>query len=146
MNQRAKTNKAKTAPPQYQTLQYRFEFQNSDARHYKLIDGTFEKMPNELIIEKIRSAATVEATMYARSPQLYGRHSLKTGIRPLSNCVAYGDQFEYENGSKVNHFLLFVFSTDRQFLTVYHFLEFNPYRKTEFVKSFLKTQKKGLIL
>jgi hypothetical protein len=139
------TNNAKT-PPQYQTLKYQFNYQNIDARHYKLIEGNLDKMPNELIIEKIRSAATIEAAMYARSPQIHGRHILKTGIRPLSTHIAYGDQFEMMHGSKVNHLLIFVFSSDKQILTVYHFLNFNPYRKTGFIKSFLKTQIKGLNL
>ena len=132
--------KSTKTPPQYLALQYKFEFQNSDARHYKLIDGHLDKMPDELIIEKIRNTATVEAAMYARSPQVHGRHILKTGIRPLGTHVAYGDQFEMMHGSKINHLLIFVFSFDKQILTVYHFLNFNPYRKTEFVKSFLKKQ------
>ena len=138
--------KSTKTPPQYSALEYRFEFQNSDVQHYKLTDGHLDKMPDELIIEKIRNAATVEAAMYARSPQTNGKHILKTGIRPLGNRIAYGDQFEFVNGSKVNHLLIFVFSSDKQILTVYHFLNFNPYKKTEFVKSFLKTQIKGLNL
>ena len=142
----ANRNTKTTAPPQYRTLKYQFDYQNVDARHYKLVEGSFEKMPNELIIEKIRQAATVEAAMYARSPQVNGKHILKTGIRPLSTHTAYGDQFEFVNGSKVNHLLIFVFSSDKQILTVYHFLNYNPYRKTGFVKSFLKTQIKGLNL
>ena len=142
---RKKSNKPQV-PPQYRTLKYQFDYQNVDARHYKLIEGSFEKMPNELIIEKIRQAATVEAAMYARSPQVNGKHILKTGIRPLNTRVSYGDQFEFVNGSKVNHLIIFVFSSDKQILTVYHFLNYNPYRKTGFIKSFLKAQLKGLYL
>lgn len=136
--------KSTKTPPQYSALEYRFEFQNSDARHYKLTNGHLDKLPDKLIIEKIRQAATVEAAMYARSPQVNGKHLLKTGIRPLSTHTAYGDQFEFVKGAKVNHLLIFVFSSDKQILTVYHFLNFNPYKKTEFVKSFLKTQIKAI--
>ena len=114
----AKRKSTKT-PPQYSALEYRFDFQNLDARHYKLINGHLDKMPDELIIEKIRNAATVEAAMYARSTQANGKHILKTGIRPLNSHIAVGDQFEIVKGSKVNHLLIFVFSSDKQILTVY---------------------------
>jgi hypothetical protein len=142
-----KSTKTKT-PPQYIVLSYSH---NKDTNYFELGQQPegFNKMPSELTIHTRRAEKFKgQFEDYLQSRQMHGKHKLQTGIRPVvGKQIWYGDQFEYDHdGNKVNHLLILLFSRDRQNLTVYHFNNFLPYRKTEFVKSFLKTQIKGLIL
>jgi hypothetical protein len=136
-----------TLPPQCAVMHFKFSHKNLDALHFDAISKVVLDLPDRLIIEKIRHPETIDAIAFARSPQKFGKGFLNTGIRRVEKGVGYGDKFiGFEKGKALKHFFMFKFDDSYEILTVYAFQRFMPNNAKDFVKSFLKSQLKGLNL
>lgn len=120
---------------------------NAGTGYYQMTNGelSFQKVPNELKIEKTQRPDIIKSDFIIRSRVINGKYSFFTGLLKTNfDNWFFGDFYEIRNGIKKNSFILFRFSPDQIDLDIFFFNHFKlyPKRRGLFVRNFISNLKK----
>ncbi len=120
---------------------------NAGTGYYQMINGEFgfQKVPNELKVEKTQRPDIIKSDFLIRSRVINGKYQFFTGLLKTNfENWYFGDFYEVKNGIKRNSFILFRFSPDQIHLEIFFFNHFKLYPKHRglFVRNFINNLKK----